>query len=279
MVTLRVGSQGKAYVVHKDLLCHYSKYFSAAFNGLFKEAQEKELKLAEVEPRVFDTVMGWLYTQHLDLEDADAKSEHGDGICACADRKTVEVDSRLPSRDVRGNSAHIEKRFRVHPVDTIESLIVQLAMFADEYDCQQLRNATLDAFHERFKDSAWLPALCVVQTMFEGLPQGSKLVAYTQSMLWACLDGQQLEHLSSELSSKLQAVLGVEFWFKMAKIYRNAYQLCQEPTGETWPWNTVTPRQPVWDRDTFCRVYHDHDTDEEGCNCRGAGIPGVIWID
>ncbi|KAH0009655.1 hypothetical protein KCU78_g10623, partial [Aureobasidium melanogenum] len=64
-VNLIVGKNKKAYTLHKDLLCFYSNYFRAAFNGSFKEAAERKLELPDVEKHVFEAVQLWLYTRKL----------------------------------------------------------------------------------------------------------------------------------------------------------------------------------------------------------------------
>lgn len=72
-MTLVVGKQEKAYVLHKDLLCFYSDYFRAAFDGSFKEAAERKLRIPDVEENVFERVQLWLYTRNLQLPTQDPK--------------------------------------------------------------------------------------------------------------------------------------------------------------------------------------------------------------
>ncbi|KAI4851213.1 hypothetical protein E4T44_02270 [Aureobasidium sp. EXF-8845] len=64
-VTLIVGKEEKAYTLHKELLCFYSDYFRAAFNGSFKEATERKIELPDVEISLFDAFQFWLYTRDL----------------------------------------------------------------------------------------------------------------------------------------------------------------------------------------------------------------------
>ncbi|KAG9747683.1 hypothetical protein KCU73_g7285, partial [Aureobasidium melanogenum] len=65
LVTLIIGKEKKAYTLHKDLLCFYSDYFRAAFNGSFKEAAERKLELPDVDEDVFEEFQLWLYTRNL----------------------------------------------------------------------------------------------------------------------------------------------------------------------------------------------------------------------
>ncbi|TIA22398.1 hypothetical protein D6C81_03415 [Aureobasidium pullulans] len=65
IVTVVVGFKKKSYSLHKDLLCFYSDYFRAAFNGSFKEATDGKIELMDVEPEVFDIFQVWLYLRRL----------------------------------------------------------------------------------------------------------------------------------------------------------------------------------------------------------------------
>ncbi len=47
------------------MLCHHSKYFGRAFNGLFKETLEHRIHLEEDDPAIFALLIEWMYTQNL----------------------------------------------------------------------------------------------------------------------------------------------------------------------------------------------------------------------
>ncbi|KAI4727085.1 hypothetical protein E4T49_05135 [Aureobasidium sp. EXF-10728] len=64
-VILVVGAAKEHYTLHKELLCFYSDFFRAAFNGSFKEATERKIELPETEAEVFEAFQAWLYTQKL----------------------------------------------------------------------------------------------------------------------------------------------------------------------------------------------------------------------
>lgn len=61
--------EGQKIAVHKALLCHFSKYFKAALNGSFAEAQSS-LAPIETSTKVFGVVLCWLYSGKM--------PEHGD---------------------------------------------------------------------------------------------------------------------------------------------------------------------------------------------------------
>ncbi|KAH0290143.1 hypothetical protein M436DRAFT_65314 [Aureobasidium namibiae CBS 147.97] len=62
-VTLLVGANKELYTCHKDLLCFYSDFFRAAFDGSSKEAVERKIELPDVDTDVFEAFQYWLYTQ------------------------------------------------------------------------------------------------------------------------------------------------------------------------------------------------------------------------
>jgi hypothetical protein len=67
VVTILVGPARKPYILHKDLLCFYSDYFRAAFQGSFQEATDGKIELSGVTTEVFEYFQVWLYTRRLDL--------------------------------------------------------------------------------------------------------------------------------------------------------------------------------------------------------------------
>ncbi|KAH0369043.1 hypothetical protein KCU65_g3532, partial [Aureobasidium melanogenum] len=69
LVTIEVGPEKKAFAIHKDVLCFYSDYFRAAFNGSFKEANEGKLSLPDEDADLFYIVNGFVYTRLLRQED------------------------------------------------------------------------------------------------------------------------------------------------------------------------------------------------------------------
>ncbi|KAI9877669.1 MAG: hypothetical protein M1830_002338 [Pleopsidium flavum] len=61
IITVTVGAISKKYRLHKNLLCHHSTFFDAAFNGEFKEGKTGELRLPEDRVSAFDMFVNWLY--------------------------------------------------------------------------------------------------------------------------------------------------------------------------------------------------------------------------
>jgi hypothetical protein len=48
-VIVEIGPERKQYELHKALLIHHSEYFSKAFQGSWKEADEGVIRLSDIE--------------------------------------------------------------------------------------------------------------------------------------------------------------------------------------------------------------------------------------
>lgn len=56
-----MGPEGQEFNLHKELLCSVSDFFTAAFDGGFKETEEGVLKLPDQSVETFKYFMHWLY--------------------------------------------------------------------------------------------------------------------------------------------------------------------------------------------------------------------------
>jgi hypothetical protein len=59
-VDLYVGEEKKHYNLPKPLLCHYSDYFDACFNGNFSEAQSQKLELPDDKVQEFEILLEYM---------------------------------------------------------------------------------------------------------------------------------------------------------------------------------------------------------------------------
>jgi hypothetical protein len=66
MSEVLVGPEKVRYLVHKDVLSSQSPFFSAALNGFFLEGSSQILSLPDVETKIFDHVILWLYQNRLE---------------------------------------------------------------------------------------------------------------------------------------------------------------------------------------------------------------------
>ena len=60
------GTNRQTFVVYKQVVCHFSLLFRAAFNSSMVEGRTNSMTLENVEARVFGMFVHWLYTQHRD---------------------------------------------------------------------------------------------------------------------------------------------------------------------------------------------------------------------
>jgi hypothetical protein len=51
------------FPIHKAIVCHYSPFFDATFNGNFEEGTTQEIDLRDTEPAVFSVFVEWFYSQ------------------------------------------------------------------------------------------------------------------------------------------------------------------------------------------------------------------------
>ncbi|KAL2822807.1 hypothetical protein BDW59DRAFT_173735 [Aspergillus cavernicola] len=71
-VTIRINSSDHEYTVSRALLCRESKYFSAMFEGRFKEGQQQTATLEEIEGIVsiqsLEAFLQWLYFRKIKIK-------------------------------------------------------------------------------------------------------------------------------------------------------------------------------------------------------------------
>ncbi len=85
-----VGEIKKLWYIHEDLLCERSEYFKRAFQSGFKEGQEKEIYLAELDAEAFGQFVDWVYGVPLRVtvptighSDAPSATELDQGLLFC----------------------------------------------------------------------------------------------------------------------------------------------------------------------------------------------------
>ncbi|KAL3422075.1 hypothetical protein PVAG01_06231 [Phlyctema vagabunda] len=66
IVHVLVGTELKDFSIHKDIICHYSPFFKAAFTSDFQEGKSSIMKLPEQRTEVFEIFYQWIYYQTLE---------------------------------------------------------------------------------------------------------------------------------------------------------------------------------------------------------------------
>ncbi|KAF1955497.1 hypothetical protein CC80DRAFT_474241 [Byssothecium circinans] len=78
VVTVDVGPENQKFHVYTKLLTSYSDYFAKTLSGDWKEAQDRTVQLPDIEPRVFELFIDWLYTQKLPTKRVEWVALEGD---------------------------------------------------------------------------------------------------------------------------------------------------------------------------------------------------------
>lgn len=143
MITVKVGEDAKPFVIHRALICAHSKFFRNAFTGPFAEAQDREIKLAEVNTDLFMWFTNWLYFSSFDF-----------GASTEVD-KPDKANSKQPSLTERWN------------------YLLDMYIFGEKYDCSHSRRAVLIQWQElELKDVGQLDiSIGLLRKMFSELPE------------------------------------------------------------------------------------------------------------
>jgi hypothetical protein len=148
--TVLVGPDQTRFVVHENLLVHYSKFFHAALTGKFKEAEDKTVKLEEDDPDIFELFVHWLYYQRF----PDKVYGDNEGILALW---TIDDDDDYQSS----------------PSDNC----VYLHIFGDKYEVEKLRCDTINELVQMILSDpgTGLCGAASMRTAFRDLPGGSPM--------------------------------------------------------------------------------------------------------
>ncbi|KAK3659395.1 hypothetical protein LTR56_001285 [Elasticomyces elasticus] len=78
--TVLVGVEEENFILHWSIAVAHSKFFRAACNGQFKEAQEKVIRLPDIKPSIFRAYLQWIYSGHVVVLTAAGLSADHKGI-------------------------------------------------------------------------------------------------------------------------------------------------------------------------------------------------------
>ncbi|KAH7304866.1 hypothetical protein BKA65DRAFT_560359 [Rhexocercosporidium sp. MPI-PUGE-AT-0058] len=56
------------FIIHKNIICHHSPFFSAAFNSQFVEGQTQSMTLDDIDPVIFGSFVNWVYHQNVEAD-------------------------------------------------------------------------------------------------------------------------------------------------------------------------------------------------------------------
>ncbi|KAK5127408.1 hypothetical protein LTR85_006747 [Meristemomyces frigidus] len=204
------------FQVPRALICGKSAYFEKAFSVTFTEGHEGVITLPDVELWIFECFVGWLYTgrvfrdpavgdsdahiarqgtQHASSEFAQATSagidcvgvqradtqEQG-GSIGRASTDTAASDMTILAATSDSSDPENDEDIDADPITWPRAKLVQLYIFADQYDTRHLRNTAMDvvlikALQNTPQPYIW-PHWDVMATVFESLPEQSRLYKF-----------------------------------------------------------------------------------------------------
>lgn len=140
-----VGTEEETFVLHKGLLCFYSDFFRAAFNGPFQEATEGKINLSDIDIETFEDFQVWLYSRILRNPEGPA-NKYG------------------------------------HAPWRTYAALARLWIFGDKYLIPLLQNDVIDAMHDKMSVENISP-LFIVKTAYDETLPGSCLRRAVVDML------------------------------------------------------------------------------------------------
>ncbi|ESZ96728.1 hypothetical protein SBOR_2872 [Sclerotinia borealis F-4128] len=192
MLHVQVGDDLKDFGVHKDLICHYSPYFNAAFTSGFEETRTGVMKLSTTEPEVFELFYHWLYTQDLYLPawDPASSSSEVDGavgleenhssctLCKAIDDDDEDSDGDGYDSDYEASREFIKGHDNNCLIDTFHKkqlkLLAMLYVFADMTRIPALQNLCLERFYNTTNTNNDVPVE-LIEYIWENTAESSQL--------------------------------------------------------------------------------------------------------
>jgi hypothetical protein len=106
-VTIHVGEDRHEFKLSKDLLCHVSPFFKAAFEGEFKEGKEQTMELLDDNVQAFEHIVSYIYRGDFGRSTTQMKTD-----CYCSIKNLsiaiylVELAERLQISDMKHAALH-----------------------------------------------------------------------------------------------------------------------------------------------------------------------------
>ncbi|KAI4199161.1 MAG: hypothetical protein LQ350_004791 [Teloschistes chrysophthalmus] len=186
---LTIVCRSRQFRVHRNVLCTASKFFAAACDGAFQEAQIGKLDLSADDPNVVERFLSFLYTANYNEDDKDdTKETTGQGessVDSVANASSMDSghveDSALPPLSALSVPQTGQKRKAVDEEKT-EGMAeyaserlndVLVYALADKYDVKDLKNLAIAKF-QRSKDwEGWEDEdiLTILRIVYETTPR------------------------------------------------------------------------------------------------------------
>ena len=175
-ITVLVGPEEKQFTIQKDFLCNGSTFFSAAINGQFREATERQVRLPEVDVDLFATYVQFVYTKQI----------------VPLDPEEIEKDTQGTKRKIRATELYI---------------------LADQFGDMLLQNKLIDYCIETVHQSRKLFPAIAITLAYQHLPANSKLRKLSVDLFLASVSSAWLDQNRDDLPKDFLADPAVR-WVK-----------------------------------------------------------------
>jgi hypothetical protein len=136
------------YIVHKNLICHYSPFFAAAFTGKFIEGETQTMRMEDVTSEIFGQLNHWLYTQTI---------ENREDVLVLGHLWILAERCLIPTLQIQAMDLIRTSLDKLPPTSEKLKELIKLVYEAEKEHHEMLRKAIFDKC--AFSPSDWLGTL------------------------------------------------------------------------------------------------------------------------
>ncbi|KAL8650255.1 MAG: hypothetical protein Q9210_003926 [Variospora velana] len=148
---LTITCRDRAFHVHRLFLCSASRFFAAACDGVFKEAQDSQIDLSDDDPQTLERLLQYLYTTDYDDKDVNVEdtpvANASSTSSAQIDNATPQVTPDAPEPEKEDESAH-------HKASATMNNAAVYAL-AEKYNIASLKNLAKEKFEDHCACFRW----------------------------------------------------------------------------------------------------------------------------
>lgn len=203
-VTILVGEEETKFVVHRNLMLHYSSFFKTAFEGPFAEHETETMRQKDIDSRLFGVLVHWLYTRKIEY-----------GVTLLSSSLIMSGLSKWTTSDPAGHGQSAKKAF----------LMVMLWTLAKTYRMRELQNDAMVALYKHIENlhlEDLMPLICYAYKDGKPTPLKQLLiesVAFDPELLdfpgWV---DDATEAVAKDLAKELSKMLGERAYLSIGRV-------------------------------------------------------------